>query len=275
MWRNVLCDKNQLFDYVNGNLAAWEEVAPIHRRHNQAKLFKSFSRPGYTCLDKIETNILKKLDVNGKDVAQVCCNNGQELSSVKNMGASRCVGFDGAKGFVDQARELAVAANQDVEFVCCDVYDIPKAYHASFDIVTITVGVLGWMPDIDSFFSAVELLLKPGGAIFVYEHHPIIVMIKPSQEDEPIEWEISYFRSEPYVEIGGLDYYGGEDYDAKPASSFSHKMSDIIMAAVKTGVVIEHFEELPNHISNAWWNVEKSNIGLPMCFTLVLRKAER
>lgn len=265
--------KPETQDYASANLAAWEEVAPIHARHNQVELLKLFSRPGFSCLDDIETDILKRLGVDGKDVAQVCCNNGRELISVKNMGAARCVGFDGAQGFVDQGRELADAAIQDVEFVCCDVYNIPKVYHASFDLVTITIGVLGWMPDIDGFFSAVEKLLKPGGAVFVYEHHPILVMVKPAQADEPIEWELSYFRTEPYVDNGGLDYYGGEAYDAKPVTSFSHKLSDIIMAAIKSGVAVESFEELPHHISNAWWNVEESGIGLPMCYTLVLRKA--
>ena len=75
-------------------------------------------------------------------------------------------------------------------------------------------------------------------------------------------------------ETGGLDYFGGETYDAKPVMSFSHKMSDIIMAALGNDLIVEHFEEFPHHISNAWWNVEKSDIGLPMCYTLVLRKAE-
>jgi len=262
-------------DYRQENLAAWEEAAPIHRRHNQADLLKSCSHPAYNCLDEVASGILNNLDVNGKAVAQVCCNNGIELISVKNMGASRCVGFDGAGGFINQARELAAAAGQDVEFITCDAYEIPEAYHAGFDIVIITIGVLGWMPDIDGFFSSVEKLLKPGGAIFIYEHHPIIVMLKPAEANEPIEWELSYFRTEPYVETGGLDYYGGTTYDARPASSFSHKMSDIIMAAVKTGMAVEHFEELPHHISNTWWNVEASGIGLPMCYTLVLRKADR
>ncbi|MFK8036373.1 MAG: class I SAM-dependent methyltransferase [Hyphomicrobiales bacterium] len=268
-----MCKKTQTNDYASANLAAWEQVAPIHAQHNHARLLQSFSKPAFSCLDEIETGILNRLGVNEKDVAQVCCNNGQELLSVKNMGAARCVGFDGARGFIDQAQELALAADQAVEFVCCDAYDIPEAYHASFDLVTITIGVLGWMPDIDGFFSNIEKLLKPGGAIFIYEHHPIIIMIKPAQAEEPIEWELSYFRTMPYIDKGGLDYFGGEEYDAKPTMSFSHKLSDIIMAAVKTELAIESFEELPHHISNAWWNVEKSDLGLPMCFTLILRKA--
>lgn len=73
-------------------------------------------------------------------------------------------------------------------------------------------------------------------------------MIKPADEDQSIVWELSYFEKEPYVEHG-LDYFGGEIYDAKPATSFGHTMSEIIMAAVENRLTIEHFKEFPHHIS--------------------------
>jgi SAM-dependent methyltransferase len=263
---------DQTKQFTAANRAAWEEAAPIHRRHNQARLLEAFSQSGFSCLDTVETGILKSLKVAGKDVAQVCCNNGRELLSVKNMGAARCVGFDGAQAFLDQGKELATAAKLDVEFVCCDVYEIDDAYRHKFDLVTITIGVLSWMPDIDLFFSCVADLVKPGGVIFIYEQHPIVEMFKPAGPDEPVEWELSYFRDQPYVETSGLDYYGGETYEAKPVTSFIHKISAVVMAAIGQGLSIEEFAEYPHHISNTWWNIEKSDIGLPMCYSLVLRK---
>ena len=45
-----------------------------------------------------------------------------------------------------------------------------------------------------------------------------------------------------------------------------------LMAAINNALNIEEFAEYPHHISNTWWNVEESDIGLPMCYTLVLRK---
>jgi len=264
--------KSKAKKFTKANLAAWEEVAPIHGRHNQAQLIEAIREPGYSCLDEVETRHLEALGVKGKDVAQICCNNGRELLSVKNMGAARCVGFDGAQSFIDQADELAEAAGLEAEFVCTDVYEIDKSFKQAFDLVTITIGVLGWMPELDRFFSVLADLIRPGGALFIYEQHPILDMVEPAEADEPIVWELSYFNKEPYVESEGLDYYGGQTYDAKPATSFSHTLADIIMAGVNNGLAIEHFEEFPHHISNTWWNVEKSGIGLPMCFTMVMRK---
>ncbi|WP_420862865.1 class I SAM-dependent methyltransferase [Algirhabdus cladophorae] len=257
---------------TKANRAAWQEAAPIHQKLNQARLEEAFKTPGYSCLKPVETRILKRLDVAGKDVAQMCCNNGRELLSAKNMGAARCVGFDGAQNFLDQGCALAKAANLDVQFEWCDAYEIPPQFHGTFDIVMITIGVLGWMPDIDGFFASVAQLLKPGGALFIHEHHPVTVMVKPGPAEAPVEWELSYFASAPYVDTNGLDYYGGTRYDALPNYSYSHKLSDILMGAVKCGLLLEDFEERPDHISNAWWNVEASDIGLPMSYTLVLRR---
>ncbi|MBT4890247.1 MAG: class I SAM-dependent methyltransferase [Rhodospirillales bacterium] len=260
-------------DITSANREAWEEAAPIHRSQNQESLIQNFSTAGHSCLDDIETTQLMALDIMGKDVAQICCNNGQELLSVKNMGAGRCVGFDGAQGFVDQAREIAKAGNIDCEFVCTDIYDIDQQYHNSFDVVTITIGVLGWMPDLEKFFSVVSALIRPGGALFIYEQHPILDMIEPAKADTPIVWELSYFNKEPYVDTSGLDYYGGDTYESKPLYSFSHTMSEVIMAGINNGLTVEHFEERPEHISMTWWNVENQACQLPMSYTLVMRKA--
>lgn len=257
---------------TSANLAAWDEAAPLHRQHNQATLLAEFSQPGHSCLDAVETAVLEKLGVAGKAVAQLCCNNGRELLSVKNLGARRCVGFEGAPSFVEQGQELAAAAGQELAFVCGDIYDIDAAYDGAFDLVTITIGVLSWMPDLPRFFAVAARLLKPGGALFIYEQHPIMDMIKPGAAGDPIEWELSYFDKSPYVETDGLDYYGDTSYDAKPVTSFSHTMAEAIMAGIENGLLLTHFEELPNHISNTWWNVEAAGIGLPMSYTLVLHK---
>ena len=174
---------------------------------------------------------------------------------------------------MDQARELADAGGLDVEFILTDVYDMPEGYTDSFDVVTITIGVLSWMPDLERFVAIAGSLLRWGGALFIYEQHPIMDIIEPAAAGAPIVWELSYFNNEPYVETSGLDYYGGRAYDAKPVTSFQYTIAQVIMAGVNNGLVVEHFEEFSHHISNTWWNVEHSGLGLPMCYTLVMRKA--
>ncbi len=262
----------QAKDFTTANRAAWDQAAPLHRSQNHDRLLKAFSEPGFSCLNDIEITRLKALDIAGKDVAQICCNNGRELLSVKNIGAGRCVGFDGYEGFVEQARDIASAGMIECEFVCTDIYDIGPQYYASFDVVTITIGVLSWMPELDKFFAVLGKLLRPGGVLFIYEQHPILDMIEPAAADDPVVWELSYFSKEPYVDTECLDYYGGGSYESKPLYSFSHTMAEIIMAGVNNKMAVEHFEEHPDHISNTWWNVEKHGPELPMSYALVLRR---
>lgn len=262
-------------DYVAANRAAWNEAAPLHRRQNQERLLVAFREPGYSCLDDIETGILEEIGVAGKDVAQLCCNNGREILSVKNLGARRCVGFDQAEGFIEQARELAATGDIDCAFVRSDVYAIPADYDAAFDLVTITVGVLGWMPDLEAFMAVPARLLRPGGHLFIHETHPILGMIEPGKAKEPARWDYSYFKDDPFVDHDGLDYYGGGAYPSQPLYSFHHKTSDILMSCLRNGLALEHFEELPDHICNTFWNVEKQGPRLPMSYVLVVRKKER
>lgn len=259
-------------DITQQNRDAWEEAAPVHHHHNQAHLIADFGVSGHTCLDEIETELLKAIGLEGKDVAQLCCNNGRELISVKNMGAARCVGFEGTSGFVSQARELNTAAGQDCEFVEGDVYAIPAAFDADFDLVTVTIGVFNWMPDIDGFFAVAARLLRPGGKLFVYEQHPILDMIKPGGKDDPVEWAYAYFDAEPYKSDQGLDYFAGEPYASKQMFEFTHTLSDVITAGLNAGLRLEHFKEYPHHISNTWYNVEHQGPPLPMSYTLIMEK---
>ena len=84
-------------------------MAPKHAAHDRQRLARSFADPDVTLLEPREIDGLETLRIAGKDVAQICCNNGRELICVKRMGAGRCVGFEGAEAVVEQARELAAA----------------------------------------------------------------------------------------------------------------------------------------------------------------------
>ena len=51
---------------TSANLEAWNEVAPIHKKHNQADLLKAFSSdPEYSVLDNIELKRLNALEIEG------------------------------------------------------------------------------------------------------------------------------------------------------------------------------------------------------------------
>jgi 2-polyprenyl-3-methyl-5-hydroxy-6-metoxy-1,4-benzoquinol methylase len=261
-------------DFTEANRQAWDEAAPVHGEANQARLLESFSKPGYNSFDDHCLDRLREIGVEGKSIAQLGCNNGRELLSLKNMGAGRCVGFDISAAFLDQARELAkVSGHTDVEFVTADIYDIPTDKQGPYDVVLTTIGVIGWMPNLEAFFDVLARLARPGGHVFIEELHPVLLMYEEGEGDAPSYLAYSYFKEEPYVETSGLDYYEGKKYDAKPAYSFHHTLSDIIMAAIGSGFNLRNFAELGFNIGELCADLEHVEAKPPMGMTMVWQKA--
>ena len=259
-------------DYVAANRAAWDEVAPVHARQNQERMLAAFRQPGYSCLEPVETELLRGIGIEGKDVAQLCCNNGREILSVKNLGAARCVGFDFSAPFLEQARALAASGGIACDFVETEISKIPRDYDDAFDLVLITIGVLNWMPDLEAFLAVPARLLRPGGVVLLHEQHPVLNMFEPGDPVDPPRLHYSYFGQGVYEVKDGLDYYGGSDYDARPYYWFPHKLSDIVTVALARGFELTHFEERPGDISNTFPELGKAALRPPMSFTMLLRK---
>lgn len=256
---------------VAANRRSWNEAAQRHRAHAQyARLLEGFATPGFSVLDATLTQRLLGLGLTGTAVAQLCCNNARELLSVKNLGAASVTGFDFAEAFLDQARELAAAGAIEADFVRTEVTRIPAAYDGRFDLTLITVGVLGWMPDLAGFFATARRLLKPGGHLVLYEDHPILNMYDDRDRGGVPQPDESYFRSEPYRSDNGLDYWANADYAAKPCYWTFHKMSDVIMGLVRTGFALEDFEEFPHDIGTRP-HFENRPQQLPLSYILVGR----
>ncbi len=256
------------------NRRAWNAAAEHHRAHAQyQRLLDGFAKPGFSCLDETETALWHALGVEGKSVAQLCCNNGREILSVKNLGAATCVGFDQAGDFLAQGRELAGVAGLDCDFVEGDVMQLPPRWDARFDVVFVTIGVFGWLPDLQGFVDVAARLLKPGGAFFAYEEHPIMNMFEP-ERDDPMRPVNSYFKAEPFEEAVSLDYWGDAQYDAPTHYWFVHRLSDIVMACLQAGLTLEHLREYPHNVNaEAFAVFENQEAQLPLSYSLIARKA--
>lgn len=187
-------------DAIDANRAAWDASAPLHHGNElwQRVVSGFTSMPGYSCFQQPMAAALHEIGLSGKAVAQLCCNNGRETVSMKNLGAARAVGFDQSPAFLAQARELADVAGQDCEFVETDVNAIDARFAASFDVVVITIGVFGWMPDLGRFMDNAVKLLCADGRLLVHEEHPVANMFEPSSET-PLLVQHSYFRDTPFA----------------------------------------------------------------------------
>ena len=261
--------------YTQANREAWNKVMPLHQEAARAKWDNAFMQPGFVCMDEVELGLLRKMGIKDKAVAHLCCNNGVELLSLKNLGAGLCVGFDISDAAIQEARERAQHCRIDCRFVRADVYDIAPEYEDRFDVVYISAGGLGWIPDLKLFFAKAATLLHENGRVFIHEIHPFSEMLPfdDSKEADPLRIVDSYFQDEPIVEYGGLDYVGGSKYvSSKPQYWFVHTVSDILMSLVENGVSLEHFSEYEMDVSSEHKQVEQARAGIPLSYVLIGRK---
>lgn len=261
--------------YTEVNREAWNEVMPKHQAAAKEKLDKYFSQPGYIDQEEEEfLTVLNKIDIKNKDVIHLCCNNGTELLSLKNMGARKCIGIDISDEAVIEANDRAQKCNIDCQFIRSDVYDISEDLYDSFDIVHITSGGIGWIPDLNRFYEIAAFLLRKGGRILFYEIHPFseTIPFDDVETENPLQIIEPYFRDEPIVENSSLDYVGKTEYDAKTQYWSVHTISDLIMGMINNGMVVEHFSEHTRDISAGHRRQEEMNAGIPLSFILVGRK---
>jgi 2-polyprenyl-3-methyl-5-hydroxy-6-metoxy-1,4-benzoquinol methylase len=250
--QHITSSQSDLKKYTEANREAWNEVTPWHQKAAKEKWDSAFMQPGFVCLDSIEVDILQQVGVGGKSIAHLCCNNGIELLSLKNLGAGGCVGFDICDEAIKEAQERAQRSHIACDFVRCDVYDIAAQYDNQFDMVYITIGAMGWLPDLKRFFARAAALLRENGRVFIHDMHPFAEMLPFDSSTQPATLSLvgPYFKTEPYVDYGGLDYLGHAEYiSSKPQYGFVHTLSTILMSLIANGIAIEHFSEYETDIS--------------------------
>jgi SAM-dependent methyltransferase len=256
-------------DFIEANRKKWNETASIHARATLIELQERVKAPDFCTFDPVEKRIFAQLDLQGKAVIQLGCNNGRELISVKKAGAGRCLGVDLSDDFITQARGLASLSRVDVDFLRASVYDIPRDLDGQFDLVYITIGFLGWLPDLDTLFGIVSRLLKTGGQLFIYEMHPILNMF---EGDKGLVVDASYFQETPFVDQDSSDYLDTSQVVHAPAYWFPHKLSDVIGGCLKHGLSLTHFEEYGHDISAVYAAFEHFEKKPPLCYSLLAGK---
>lgn len=265
---------------VEANRTAWNAVAPVHRQSQGDELRRQFATPGASCLDEVATAHLTRIGVQGKRAAQLCCNNGRELISICNLGAASGTGFDISDAIIEEASELAKLAGAPCEFVRTDACEVPREYDGAFDLVYVSVGALGWIPDIGRFFACAARLLDQngqdgqGGTLLIYEMHPVLDMYDPASATPEIPQD-SYFRRAPFVETAGLDYVGNTNFESPPQYWFHHTLADIFTAVLASGLQVTGFEELAHDISTRYPTLAASAATPPMCYVLTAVKPGR
>ncbi|MDD3831743.1 MAG: methyltransferase domain-containing protein [Clostridia bacterium] len=263
-------------NYIKNNKLAWEDAFKNRRQGWGENHWERLSNETLPFFNEDMVTELRGIGLEGKRIAQFCCNNGRELLSAMQLRPSFGVGFDIAEDFIEQARQIAAKLGQtNCEFVACNILDIDELYHNSFDFIFFTVGAITWFEDLDLLFEKVGKCLRPHGKLIINDSHPFINMLPLPGEDayDPehlSQVAYSYFRKEPWIETNGMSYITPE-YHSKTFTSFSHTMSSIVNAIVGAGITIKKLNEYDYDIG---LTDDYEGKGFPLSFILLCEKSK-
>lgn len=248
-------------DYSCQNKAAWEYSAydfwvkqsgrPEERaqldRENPRKMLRKYV--GY--FDAFE----------GVRVANICGSCGKKAVPLALLGADVTV-FDISEENRRYALEVARAAEVSIRYEVGDVLDIDREkFGGAFDVVFMEGGVLSYFHDLDEFMQLMHALLKKGGRLICSDFHPF------NKITDALGLELktmSYFDTEVFDgEMAHARFYPDEIRQQMPKCSYrKYTVSEIINAIIRSGMVLDRFDEHP-----AW-----ENASLPGEFTAVAHR---
>jgi SAM-dependent methyltransferase len=257
-------------NHIDINKKMWELTADIYQADGFNDALQRVQQADFTTFDEVEQVIFDtQIDVTGKNIIQIGCNNGTEIINLKKNGADYCLGIDISEKFIEQAKQLSKVSGYLVAFESTNIYEINEIHFGKFDFVYITVGVLGWMPDISKFFQIINKLLTPNGQIFIYEQHPILGMFNP---EPPHPIDASYFQKEPFKDDIVPEYIDKTGQAKATSYWFPYTIAAILGACIDNGLQLKHFGEYAKDVSDTYKDLNNTKVQFPLSFTLIAQK---
>jgi SAM-dependent methyltransferase len=235
-------------DWRQLNQANWDERTAVHLGPRGYDL--SSHRSGRGRLDAIVEAEIG--DVAGLSILHLQCHLGDDSVALAQRGAKRVVGVDFSPPALDAARSLAAACGlANTRFVLSDVLATPAALPeeaGAFDLVFTSWGTICWLPDLEAWAAAIGFALRPGGALYFADMHPVARVF----DDEGAAaagfpgWRFPYFEHGPWHFDEAADYM---DAEARLVNSrtveFQHPLASILAALRRAGLRLDWLHEHP------------------------------
>jgi SAM-dependent methyltransferase len=131
-------------------------------------------------------------DIGGRHVLHLQCGTGEATAELVELGALVTA--------IDLSEEALAVARQRVEDVAyfhAEVQSLPvEVRRGRFDLV-FGSGILEWLDDPAAWAAGVASALRPGGALLLYDEHPI-----SSRVDDSLRWRGDYFAAAGPLQLG-------------------------------------------------------------------------
>lgn len=197
----------------------------------------------------------------GIRVANICGSCGKKAIPLALLGAEVTI-FDISEDNRKYALEVAEAADVSIHYELGDVLEIDlENYGGYFDVVFMEGGVLHYFHNIDEFMQIMYGLLKKNGKMICSDFHPFTKLSDILHLEQST---MSYFSTDVFEgEMAHARFFNDEIRKQMPKCSYrKYTISEILNAIIKSGFVLERFDEHP-----AW-----TNSNVPGEFTAVANK---
>ncbi len=260
-------------DYISINKESWNTRVEPH--FNSDFYDVEGFRNGKSSLNSIELDLLG--NIKGKKVLHLQCHFGQDTISLAQLGAN-CTGIDLSNKAIDKARQLSLEMEENVTFICCDLYDLPNHLNEDFDLIFTSYGTIGWLPDIKKWGRIISQFLKPNGRFVFAEFHPFVWMF-----DDDFEHIIyRYFNTVPIIE-NETGTYADKNAEIQPKSiTWNHALSEVVSSLIENNLQITTLKELDYSPYDCFSHTEEFESGkfrikhlgnkIPMVYALEAKK---
>ena len=145
---------------------------------------------------------------------------------------------------------LAERTGLNASFVEGNVYDARQHIEGSFDMVYVSWGAIGWLPDIRRWAKVVSSLLKPGGRLYLLEGHPSFLQLDETAKQLRIGFDWRTPPDKPLTMSEETSYTGDTAKIAHPLTHvWLHPLTDVVNAVIDAGFGIDRLNE---HERLAW-----------------------
>jgi len=155
-------------DYLDINKKSWDKRTKTHVSSDfyDVKGFMS----GSSSLTEIEQSEL--IEVSGKKLLHLQCQFGLDTLSWARKGAL-VTGVDLSPVAIEKANEITRKVGLKANFICSDVHDFGDRVQPEYDTVFTSYGTVCWLPNLDKWAQTIVNSLKPNGAFYMVDFHPI------------------------------------------------------------------------------------------------------
>lgn len=233
-------------DFIEQNRRNWDDRALLHARPTTGYRLDRY-RHDHSLLSEVVDFDRRYLgDLTGRRVLHLQCHIGTDTLSLARLGA-QVTGLDLSPASLEAARALFESVQTEGRFVEASVYDAVDALGGEqFDLVYTGVGALNWLPDVARWGAVVGALVRPGGAFYLREGHPMLYALDDERDDTALSLRYPYFETADPITFDQEQTYvdtGGDTVAASVTHEWNHGIGEVFMALTNAGLQVTTLEE--------------------------------